>query len=165
MAIEFSDPTEPDQNMRVLRAFALFAILASARASDGAAQSDSTNACFSSSSPTSSIAWESLVRRDNALKGRVIGLRDLRPVTSGVVRLEPGTFTASLDSSGAFQFSQIRPGRYLIRVQGYPYLEAKDSITVGQDGLFVLAAMAARTPDIMLVCPSRVPARKPSNER
>jgi hypothetical protein len=146
------------------RIIVLLATFVTIHASRADAQSDTARKCFFSSPAKSSVAWESLFSRDT-LKGRVVRVRDLGPVTFGVVRLEPGNAYAVLDSAGSFRFSRVHPGRYFVRVQAGGYPEATDSITVGQDGLFILASVGAYRGDIVITCPQPAASRKPSNQR
>lgn len=164
MATEPVKATPIHPSVRILRICTVVAVFAAVGASAVAAQSDITKKCFFSSPPKSSIAWESLFSRDT-LTGRVVRVRDLQPVTFGVVRLAPGGAYAVLDSTGSFRFRQVRPGRYLLRVQAGGYPEASDSITVGQNGLLILATVGMYTGDILVTCPSQTPVHKPPNGR
>jgi hypothetical protein len=68
------------------------------------------------------------------------------------------------DSAGRFAFRGLTQGRYLLRV-GPPLTigaaSAVDSVTVGFDGLRVIASLAGYAGDIVCV---GIP-RQPSNER
>ncbi len=119
--------------------------------------------CMFSSFAKSSLAWQSGFG-DTALKGRVVRVDNLRPVTFGVVRVEPSGRRAILDSTGTFRLA-IPIGRYFLRVQAGGFSEAADSITLGRDGLVVLAAVGQYAGDVVVTCPTASPARQPSNER
>jgi len=98
------------------------------------------------------------------LVGRVIAVRHGGGLAGARVRVSPGDRTAIADSTGTFAIRGLRQGRYLVRVSApitaYPDF-VEDSVSVGFDGLRILAALTAHTGDI--VCVSS--PRKPSNIR
>ena len=126
--------------------------------------------CQFSSQPKSSLSWESglaqgqgpstSVARD-AVVGRVIAVRNGEPVTDAVIRLDPGDHLAHVDSGGRFAFRPLPQGRYRVSVMSWTRGSAVDSVTLGFDGLRIVASLAAPTGDIGCT----LPMRQPSNER
>lgn len=129
-----------------------------------------TARCEFSSPPKSSLAWESglaqgqgpstTVLRD-AIVGRVFSVRNGEPVTDAVVRLDPGDHLIRVDSTGRFAFGPLPEGRYRVNVMSWTSGSAADSVTLGFDGLRILAALAQYTGDIACT----MPARQPSSPR
>jgi hypothetical protein len=129
--------------------------------------------CVFSSFNRSTLAWESGLAQGigpatpaggGDLVGRVFALRDGTPVVGARVHVAPGARGAVTDSAGRFAIRGLVQGRYYVRVS--PPLtmgtsSAEDSVTVGFDGLRVIAALAGYRGDI--VCTGH--ARQPSNER
>jgi len=156
----------------LLRYFSLLASVACA--SHGlAAQtptSKPTTGCGFSGGPKSSLAWESglaqgqgpatPVPRD-AIVGRVISVRNGEPVVDAVIRLDPGNHFARADSTGRFTFPPLPQGRYRVNVMSWTSGSAADSVTLGFDGLRIVAALSRYAGDLICI----VPTRQPSNER
>jgi hypothetical protein len=154
------------------RCLALIALLAftSHEAPAQTAAGKATTGCQFSSPPKSTLSWESglaqgqdpstAVLRD-AIVGRVISVGNGEPVTDAVIRLDPGDHLVRVDSTGRFAFPPLPQGRYRVNVMSSTSGSAADSVTLGFDGLRIVAALARYTGDI--VC--EMPVRKPSNER
>ena len=82
---------------------------------------------------------------------------------SGAVSLEPGTARSPTDSAGHFEISGFLNGRYLLRVRALGFPQLSDSVTLGADGLVVLAALSEPHGDIAITCLTRSPpSRRPS---
>ena len=131
-------------------------------------QTPSDSLCIFSGRERSSLAWESAARSWNGggVFGRVLVLRDSRPVTYGLITLEPGSHRASLDSAGRFEIKGAPNGRYVLRIRALGFPTLADSITLGADGLVVLAVMAQPPGDIAITCPARsAQPRRPPNGR
>jgi len=100
------------------------------------------------------------------LIGHILRLRDLQPIQRAYVTLEPGGFGASSDTVGRFQFTGAPNGRYLLRVRAIGHAAVTDSITLGADGLVVLAVLSEPLGDFGITCPTPpAPSRRPPNER
>ncbi len=78
-----------------------------------------------------------------------------------VVRLDPGDHLIHADSTGRFAFGPLPQGRYRVNVMSWTTGSAADSVTLGFDGLRIVAALSGHTGDIVCI----MPARKPPNER
>ena len=100
------------------------------------------------------------VPRD-AIAGRVISVRSGEPVTDAVIRLDLGDRLVHVDSPGRFAFPPLPQGRYRVTVMSWTSGSAADSVTLGFDGLRIVAALARYTGDIGCM----MPVRRPSNER
>jgi hypothetical protein len=136
--------------------------------SRGVAQTPNPDLCIFSGREQSSLAWESAARSfsGDGLTGHVVRLRDLKPVQSATITLDPGRHFVTSDSGGRFQFAGLPNGRYLLRVRAIGYAQLADSITLGGDGLVVLAAIAQPRGDIGISCPpGSARSRRPPNER
>jgi hypothetical protein len=103
--------------------------------------------CHSSGPPRSSIAWEGGTAT-RELRGRVVRLRTGEPMPRALIRVEPGRHGALADSSGGFRIAGLTPGTYEVRVLHIGFVEARDSVTIGDDGLQLLAVIAV--PDVGL---------------
>ena len=152
---------------RLLLAVALL-IVASTRLTAQAGAAKPTPDCLFSSFYRSSIGWESGRAQGTGpatpagrgdLVGRVISARDGDGLADAHVRVMPGLRIATTDSAGRFAFRALPQGRYEVTVFGRGDA-VKDSVTVGLDGLRVVAVLSSHTGDI--VCTS---LRQPSNER
>ena len=116
--------------------------------------------CTVSGKPKSALAVES-AKGGGELRGRVVWARTLKPIAMGVARLDPGNYRAVPDANGAFRFTNVPTGRYLLSVTGGNGPSAADSVTLGKDGLFVLASMAELTaPEIASACASSSARRR-----
>jgi len=102
--------------------------------------------------PKSSLAWES-GSGGFTIHGHVVSV-DGAPLPVVGVRLTPGSYGTMADKSGSFTIPNVRGGRYLIKIVSVGRVAAKDSITVGDNGLNVRAVLASYTGDILCV---RVP--------
>lgn len=71
------------------------------------------------------------------------------PVHGALISLEPGRHITQTDSMGVFQFSNIRRGSYLVRVQTIGFVEVQDSVVYGEHGVEVLAALAPYQPGLL----------------
>jgi hypothetical protein len=132
-----------------------------------------TPTCVFSSFYKSSLAWESGLAQGNGpstsagggdLVGRVIAVRDGEGMAGARVRVLPGMRLAATDSAGRFAIHGLPQGRYFVTVVAPPRSGAasiSDSVTIGFDGLRLVASLSSPTGDI--VCTT--PARQPSNER
>ena len=151
--------------MRILSTAAALGVLVAFRA---AAQSPSDSLCIFSGPERSALAWQSAARSfsGGGIVGRIVRLRDLQPIRSGLVNLEPGTARTLTDSAGHFEINRVPNGRYLLRVRALGFPQLTDSITLGADGLVVLAALSEPRGDIAITCPTRSPpSRRPPNGR
>lgn len=152
-------------NLRCLRIAAVLAVAIGVRAG---AQSPSDSLCIFSGPERSTIAWESAARSSSggSVIGHVVLLHNLQPVPSARVTLEPGAFLTMTDRAGRFQLGGAPNGRYLIRVRALGRGTVADSVTLGADGLVVLAALAQPAGDIGITCPTRsAPSRRPPSAR
>lgn len=104
--------------------------------------------CSFSGPPKSSLSWQS-GRGDFTLRGRVVSVRDGRPRADATVWLRPGGREARTDGAGTFELRRLRGGRYEVEVRATGGVPAVDSITVGDDGVDVLAAIADYTIGLM----------------
>jgi Carboxypeptidase regulatory-like domain len=93
------------------------------------------------SPPRSTLALEN-GHGGSSLLGRVAQIANTAPIRQALVRVEPGGHVAQPDDNGFFRFIGIGTGRYIVRVQALGYESVADSITIGQDGLNIIAAMA-----------------------
>lgn len=142
----------------------IFAVSA-AIAGPGAAQTPSQSLCIFSGRERSALAWQSAARPSSGgLFGRVLGVANLQPIRSAGIRLEPGGQLVLSDSLGLFQFTNIPNGQYLLRVMAIGYPVLADSITLGADGLVVVAILARPPGDIGISCPD-TSLRRPPNVR
>lgn len=131
--------------------------------------STTTTGCQFSSPPKSSLSWESglaegqgpsiPVLRD-AIVGRVISVRNGEPATDAVIRLDPGDHLTHVDSTGRFAFRPLPQGRYRVNVMSWTSGSAADSVTLGFDGLRIVAALARYTGDIVCIAPMRQPSKE-----
>ena len=120
-----------------------------------------TSGCTLSSFHKSTLAWESglaqgrgpatPVGRDG-VAGRVIAVRNGEPVLGATVILDPLPRSVKSDSSGRFAFPAVPQGRYRLRIHSSAGF-VSDSVTVGFDGLRVLAALTTHRGD--LICTPR----------
>jgi hypothetical protein len=129
--------------------------------------------CVFSSFYKSSLAWESgraagsgpaAAAGPGDLVGRVLGARNGEGLVGAHVRVMPGMRLTLTDSTGRFAFRSLPQGRYHVTVFAPPGSSAtsvNDSVTVGFDGLRMIAVLSAHTGDIVCV---GIP-RQPSNER
>ena len=149
--------------MRSLVGVVALAASTSLRAS---AQTPSDSLCIFSSPQRSTLAWESAARPAGGIFGHILRLRDRTPITSAFITLEPGAFLGYADNAGAFEIHGVPNGRYLLRIQATGAVTVADSLTLGADGLVVLAVIAYPPGDIGISCPVRsAPARRPPNDR
>jgi len=126
--------------------------------------------CEFSSGPKSSLSWESGMAEGvgpatpagrDVIVGRVFAVRNGEPMAEARIRLDPGSRFAVSDSNGRFAFPAVPQGRYHVTVMSLGRGSVSDSVTLGFDGLRMVAALATYRGDI--VC--TVPSRKPSNGR
>lgn len=96
--------------------------------------------CVFPGPPVSAIASGIPMAGDSAFRGRVLSIAGT-PL-QGILQLEPGGYESGADSMGRFQFLDVPRGRYLLRVQMIGFVTAVDSVTYGEYGLEVLAALA-----------------------
>ena len=87
------------------------------------------------------------------VRGRVVATGDGAPISSALVSLRPGQQFVRTDSAGRFQLSSVKAGRYFLEVMYMGRLRAADSVTIGDDGLSVLAALASVAPDVVCARP------------
>lgn len=92
---------------------------------------------------------------------RVVSARTGQPIPKARVLWNPGGRWVLTDSTGTVHIRSVKQGRYELRVGALGFMEATDSITLGFDGLRVLAALTTYRGDIICT----MPARKPSNGR
>jgi hypothetical protein len=147
-----------------MRAFISVLALCAGIAAQAEAQTPSPSLCIFSSRERSSLAWQTAMASFNggSLVGRVLRLRNQQPIRSAAVTLEPGGLRTVSDSLGKFQFAGAPNGRYLLRVRALGNGEVKDSVTLGADGLVVLAVLADSPPDFGISCPTPpAPTRRP----
>jgi len=131
----------------------------------GAAQTPSRSLCIFSGPERSALVWQSAAGSFNTgLSGHVLRLVDLQPVRSAGIRLQPGGRLVVTDSLGRFQFTDVPNGRYLLRVMAIGYPALADSITLGADGLVVVAILARPPGDVGISCPD-TSLRRPPDER
>ena len=130
------------------------------------AQADSSR-CLFSGPPKSSLAWESglaegagPLARDELLV-RVVSVHTGKPIANARVLWNPGARWALTDSTGAVSIRALKQGHYELRVVALGFISATDSITLGFDGVRVVAALAFHRGDIVCL---GLP-RQPSNER
>jgi hypothetical protein len=83
------------------------------------------------------------------LLGRIVQIRNSAPIRQALVRVDPGGRVAQPDTNAYFRFLGLRDGRYVVRVLALGYVSLADSITLGQDGLYLVAALARPTGDIV----------------
>jgi len=156
---------------RAIKAFlagCLISLILGAASSGGAlhAQADSSG-CLRSSWPKPSLAWQpGAVGSNGALPGdelfvQVVAVRELQPIAHARVFWSPGDRYLLTDSTGTVHIRSLRQGRYQLRVGAIGFMEATDSITLGFDGLRVVAVLTS-VPFGDVVCTS---VRKPSNVR
>jgi Carboxypeptidase regulatory-like domain len=100
------------------------------------------------------------VGRD-VIVGRVFAVRNGEPVADARIRLDPGSRFAVSDGNGRFAFPALPQGRYRMTVMSIRNGSVSDSVTLGFDGLRVVATLSTYRGDI--VCTG--PAPKPSNGR
>lgn len=132
-------------------------------------QADSSG-CLFSGWPKPALAWESGMAQSNErtaslardeLFVRVVSVRTGEPIPKARILWNPGARWVLTDSTGTVQIRSLRQGRYELRVGALGFMEAADSITLGFDGVRVLAALTTYRGDIGCT----LPPRKPSNER
>ena len=165
MATHFAEMAHLLANMRPLFGVAALAVFTSLRA---AAQTPSDSLCIFSGPQRSTLAWESAARSfaGGGVFGHILRLRDRSPITTAFITLEPGAFQAYADNAGSFEIHGAPNGRYLLRIQATGAVTVADSITLGADGLVVLAVVAYPPGDIGITCPVRsAPVRRPPNGR
>ena len=123
--------------------------------------------CLFSSFYKSSLAWESGLAEGSGpstpagrgdLVGRVIAVRDGGGLAGAHIRVSPGDQITMTDSAGRFAIRGLRQGRYLLTVVA-PFSSGarsvRDSITVGFDGLRIVASLSSHTGDIVCTGQSR----------
>ena len=139
-------------HMRMLSTVSLIVAIASRLV----AQAPSDSLCIFSGPERSTLAWESAAHTySGGVAGQIILLRDRRPVPFASVTLEPGAWRAVSDSAGHFQLTGPPNGRYLLRIRAIGRPTVADSITLGADGLTVLAVLAQPPGDIGVSCSNR----------
>jgi hypothetical protein len=128
------------------------------------AQSQGFPACGRIGRPKSALGWESAAARPdsssapNEFRGLVISARDGKPLADAYVSAAPSSKVARSDSAGRFRIEGLSPGRYYVRVRYFGLLEAADSVTLGVDGLRLLAVLAHQLlGDLFCELPSRPP--------
>jgi hypothetical protein len=104
--------------------------------------------CVLSSPSRSTIAVGRSTDAGKDLTGRVLAVGTGAPLPGALIQLEPGRHSTVSDSAGRFRISDLRTGRFLIRVRYLGLVEARDSLTVGEDPVSVLAALAAPEGDL-----------------
>ena len=148
---------------RLLAVFAILLVRATYAIAQAASSSPSPT-CLFSSFYKSSLSWESGLAEGigpatpangGDLVGRVIAARDGEGMPGARVVVRPANRVAITDSGGRFAIRALKQGRYLITVLSS--LEsgarsASDSVTVGFDGLRIVAALSTHRGDI--VCTS-----------
>lgn len=88
-----------------------------------------------------------------------------RAITQTPSTLDPGSLHATPNSAGRFALSGVPQGRYFLRVRAIGYASVADSITVGTDGLVVLAVIAEPPGDIEIGCTARPDSTKSRRPR
>jgi hypothetical protein len=122
-----------------------------------------TPPCVFSSPPKSAIAWQSGLAGDYAalgrdeLAGRVVWVRGGLAVANARILVSPNTRYVLSDSAGRFSMRGLPQGRYLVRIGALGSLEAADSITLGFDGIQIVAALAQYRGDISCTGPAKPP--------
>ena len=140
------------------------------RADAEARGSNRISGCEFSSGPKSTLAWESGVApglgpatpvpRD-VIIGRVIAVRNGQGIGGAGIRLDPGNHIVESDKDGRFAFPPLPQGRYTVTVMLLGVGTVADSVTLGFDGLRIVAAISGYRGDVGC----DVPAPKSSNER
>lgn len=164
IGVILSSANTSPRSMAVCVAAATLAFSAALRA-----QTDSSG-CASSGPPKAALAWESgraegvgraePVSRDEIVV-RVVSVRSGQPIPNARVLWNPGGRWVLTDSSGIAHIRSSRQGRYQLRVAALGFGEVADSLTLGFDGLRVVAALTTYRGDILCTPQSR----RPSNER
>jgi hypothetical protein len=103
--------------------------------------------------PKSGLSWQS-GPGSFTVSGRVVSVHDGVPFEHALVRLTPGRHSVQTDRGGSFRLAGLQGGRYYLEVLAVGKVKAADSVTVGDDGLYVLAAIASYTGDISCVRPA-----------
>jgi hypothetical protein len=104
--------------------------------------------CVWSSPPRPAIAWQHGPQAGE-LRGRVVAVGSGAPLAHALVRLEPGDHGATSDSGGVFHLSNVPGGRYHLRVLHIGLPAAETWVTVGEEGLTVLAALPLPPGDLV----------------
>ena len=127
------------------------------------AQTPSTSLCIFSGPERSALAWQSAARSfaGGGLVGHILQ-PDLKPTQSANVSPESGRSVATSDSLGRFELRGIPNGRYRLRIRAISHRELADSITLGANGLVVLAVLASPPGDIGISCPPGRLTRPPA---
>jgi hypothetical protein len=145
-------------------------LVLSAGAYDLAAQ---TPKCPLSSDPRSAMAWFDGGER-NTLRGRVVSARTSDPLPGATVRLFPGgvadwpdsaialqrsgAYRAVADTAGAFKISEIAGGPYMLVVSASGLRHLRDTVTIGTDGLTLVAVLSGYPRDKICIVEGRPPA-------
>lgn len=75
---------------------------------------------------------------------------------NSLLRLSPGPHYARADTAGFFELRSLRGGRYYVEVILIGHVRAADSLTVGDDGAYLLAAIADYPPDVVCTAPASI---------
>ena len=131
-----------------------------------AAQTSADTSCvFPPMEPPTLLSKSAAGAIKNGIFGHVLHVGGAKPIRDARIELEPGGKAVSSDSLGHFQFTGVPNGRYLIRVMaiGY-YTSFRDSVTIGADGLVVVALLDQPHGLLEIVCPA-TPGGRPPRER
>jgi hypothetical protein len=101
--------------MRILSIAAALGVVVAFRA---AARSPSDTLCIFSGPERSALAWQSAARSfsGGGIEGHIVRLRDLQPIRSGFVNLEPRTARTFSDSAGHFAIKNVPSGQARILI-------------------------------------------------
>ena len=120
--------------MRVFGALALTATLSGCHHAAPRAPCVTTDA-------KSRLAW-AVGEGGVGVAGRVVATESGAGLPSVGILLEPGRFVTSTAADGGFHLRNIPPGRYVVRVMLMGRMEARDSVTVGREGIALVAALS-----------------------
>ena len=112
------------------------------------AASPSATPCVFPGPPRSALAWGTPMTGDTAFRGRVVNIAAV-PIVGALVRLDPGNHLTGTDSLGEFRFAGVPRGRYLMVAELIGFVQAADSVTFGEHGVRVLAALAPLEPGLI----------------
>lgn len=130
----------------------LFVLLVATLAMKAHAQGISPKCSYSSAGSKSSLSWESGLANMRAplasgeVAGRVLSVDDAKPIANAVISLTPGGRSVESDSAGRFDLLGVTQGRYLLQVVASGSNGVADSVTVGFDGIRIVAVLGFYVP-------------------